>query len=74
MPKLPSISGKELIRALEQFGFAVKRQTGSHVILEHADGRMTVVPVHGKKDLPPGTLRGILRDIDISPRDLKNLL
>lgn len=74
MPKLPVISGKELVRILEQLGFTSVRQSGSHVIMEHADGRMTVVPVHGKKELPAGTLKAILRDIDVSADELRTIL
>lgn len=69
MPKLSPIPGKEVISALENEGFVIKRQSGSHVILQHMDGRFTVVPVHGSKDVPVGTLRAILRDIDISVQD-----
>lgn len=73
MPKLPVISGKELIRALEKFGFVSVRQSGSHVIMEHADGRVTTVPVHGKKGIPIGTLKAILRDVDVSPDNLREI-
>jgi predicted RNA binding protein YcfA (HicA-like mRNA interferase family) len=32
MSKLPNVSGRECIHALEKVGFYQKRQTGSHVI------------------------------------------
>jgi predicted RNA binding protein YcfA (HicA-like mRNA interferase family) len=35
-PKLPVVSGEELIRALEKFGYIRTRQKGSHVRLRHA--------------------------------------
>jgi len=62
MPRLPHVSGKEAIRALEKLGFVQVRQSGSHVILkkETTEGsRGCPVPVHD--ELAPGTLRGILR-------------
>jgi predicted RNA binding protein YcfA (HicA-like mRNA interferase family) len=74
MAKLPAVSGKVLVRALEKDGFVVHRKSGSHFLLEHSDGRITVVPVHGNKDLPTGTLRGILRDIEITAEQLQELL
>lgn len=74
MPKLPAVSGKKLVRVLEKEGFMVERQRGSHVLLEHPDGRIVTVPVHGNIDIPKGTLRGILRDIDITPQRLQELL
>lgn len=73
MVKLPVTSGKELVRILGKCGFVVARQTGSHVLLEHSDGRIAVVPVHANEDLPKGTLRGILRDIEITPDQLRDL-
>lgn len=74
MPKLPVISGKELVRVLEKLGFTPVRQSGSHVLIEHEDGRITTVAVHGKKEIPVGTLRAILRDIDITPDQLRDVL
>ncbi|WP_242045177.1 type II toxin-antitoxin system HicA family toxin [Anabaena catenula] len=35
MPKLPRISSKEAIRALERLGFYQVRQTGSHVVMKN---------------------------------------
>ena len=52
----------------------MQRQTGSHVLLEHSDGRVVVIPVHANKDLPKGTLRGILRDVEITPDQLRELM
>ena len=74
MAKLPAISGKSLVRALEKGGFVIRRQSGSHILLEHSDGRVTVVPVHGNRDLPMGTLKAVLRDIDITVEQLRELL
>jgi predicted RNA binding protein YcfA (HicA-like mRNA interferase family) len=46
-PRLPSVSARELIRALERAGFQVQRQKGSHATLRHPETRrVTVVPVH----------------------------
>jgi len=36
MPKLPRISSREAIRALERLGFKQIRQTGSHVVMKKA--------------------------------------
>jgi predicted RNA binding protein YcfA (HicA-like mRNA interferase family) len=56
-------------------GFIEHRQRGtSHLVLKHPDGRRTVVPIHPGYDIPKGTLRAILRDVDISPDVLMNNL
>ena len=74
MPKLPAISGKKLLRVLGRIGFALVRQAGSHAFVQHSDGRTATIPLHGNADLPTGTLRGILGDIDISLNELRKLL
>ena len=70
MPKLPRMSGRELIPLLELFGFIQIRQKGSHIILKKktADGEIgTVVPDH--KELAEGTMRGILKQAQITLND-----
>ncbi|GBL12696.1 hypothetical protein MSj_04216 [Microcystis aeruginosa Sj] len=47
MSKLRVISGAECVKALEQIGFAVERQRGSHMILVREAPKTTVsVPDH----------------------------
>lgn len=65
MPKLPVVSGRETIRALERAGFHVDEIEGSHHIMIGPGGRLSV-PVHGSRDLKPGTLRGIIRDAGLT--------
>ena len=74
MSRLPRISGEHVIRALRRTGFQEIRQRGSHVVLEHPDGRMTVVPLHRGEVIGPGLLKKILRDIEMSPDEFQNLL
>lgn len=67
MPKLPMVKDRELIRALKKLGFFQHPERGtSHIVLAHQDGRRAVVARHPGKDMPRGTLRGILHDIRIS--------
>ena len=73
MSKLPVVSGRKLIRALERVGFKIDRQRGSHVILFRADPP-TVVTVPNHRELDRGTLRAILRQADLSPSELGDLL
>lgn len=68
MTKLPRVSGRKCIRALERHGFRVRRQRGSHVILRRDEPfAQVVVPDH--KELDRGTLRGILRQAGVSVED-----
>jgi predicted RNA binding protein YcfA (HicA-like mRNA interferase family) len=53
---------RELLRFLRHSGYKEVRQSGSHVILEHAGKPMLVIPVHRGKDLPRGLFLRILKD------------
>ncbi len=68
MSRLPVISGKKCIKILEQFGFIVYRQRGSHVTLVRENPpNQTTVPLH--KELDRGTLKAILKQTNISAED-----
>lgn len=73
MPRLAVVRARNLIKILEKVGFYRVRQNGSHIFFTHADGRCTTVPVHSR-DIPSGTLRGILNDIDILKDEFSTLL
>lgn len=73
MPKLPIVSGKELIKAFGKIGFVFIRQRGDHVIMKHSDGRVVTVPL--KKEIKKGTLKkGILNPLNITVEELIGLL
>ena len=57
------VSAERLIRVLEQLGYEVTRQKGSHVRLRHgaSSGHVVTVPMHNPLKL--GTLRGILLEV-----------
>ncbi|MBI4699574.1 MAG: type II toxin-antitoxin system HicA family toxin [Deltaproteobacteria bacterium] len=73
MSRLPLVNGAAMCRLLEQVGFRRVRQRGSHVYMVHADGRATVVPVHGPEDLGRGLIRRILRDSALSVEEYLRL-
>jgi len=75
MPKLPRVSGAEVIRALEKLGFAQIRQRGSQVVLKRTDStgvRGCVVPLHS--ELATGTLRGVLKQAGVSVEEFMERL
>lgn len=73
MTRLPQLSGPDLVRALQSVGFTVRRQQGSHIIMRRDDPfAQTVVPNH--RQIDRGTLRAILRQIDLSADELIKLL
>jgi predicted RNA binding protein YcfA (HicA-like mRNA interferase family) len=72
--RLPRVTGREVVAALRKTGFEVVRIKGSHHLLQHPDGRGTVVPVHAGETIGPGLLAAILRDCEIERNDFIELL
>lgn len=64
-----------MVRALQDAGFELTHVRGSHHYLQLPDtAGLVVVPVHGNRDLPIGTLRAILRQADLTPDEFATLL
>jgi predicted RNA binding protein YcfA (HicA-like mRNA interferase family) len=70
MPKLPNVKGKQLLKILTRMGYKLDHIQGSHYILRFSSGKKTTIPIHGNKEIPKGTLLGILTDLDISKEEL----
>jgi predicted RNA binding protein YcfA (HicA-like mRNA interferase family) len=66
MPKLPRVSGAEVVRALQRLGFVVARQRGSHIVMRRGSSGC-VVPNH--QELKTGTLAGVLKQAGISAEE-----
>jgi predicted RNA binding protein YcfA (HicA-like mRNA interferase family) len=65
MPKIPrDISGRELARLLDKYGYKIVRETGSHIrlvsIYKETEHKITI-PDH--QPIKIGTLNSILHDI-----------
>ena len=73
MTKLPRISSRECIKALLKIGFEIDRQKGSHVIL-YRDNAYAKVIVPENRELPSGTLRAIIKSIDLTVDEFIELL
>ena len=74
--RIPAVSGRDTIRALERAGFTVVRIEGSHHRLVHPDDRTraTTVPVHGSNTLKRGTVRSILKQARLTVDEFRVLL
>jgi predicted RNA binding protein YcfA (HicA-like mRNA interferase family) len=74
--RLPIVGGRRTIHALTRAGFVINRITGSHhVLVFPGDPTRTVtVPVHGGRDLKPGTLRSIIRQAGLTVDEFVSLL
>ena len=65
--KLKNIRSKDVIKILEQNGFQIKRQSGTHIILRN-NGKIVVVPVR-HKTIPVGTLKSIEKQSGVNFRE-----
>jgi len=60
MASLPTLSGREVVRAFSRNGWELARQRGSHMILVKA-GHMATLSVPDHKEIAKGTLRSLIR-------------
>ena len=74
MSKLSPAKSDEVIKVLEKLGFKRIRQSGSHAVFYHTDGRWTTVPIHKGKDIAKGTLHKILKDAGLSNEEFRKIL
>ncbi|MBM3935241.1 MAG: addiction module toxin, HicA family [SAR202 cluster bacterium] len=76
MVRLPRISGKEMVRALQRAGFRIDRVSGSHHFLVHESGRAryAIVPVHAGQMLSPKVIHAILESTQLTKEELIDLL
>jgi len=70
--RLPLLSGREVLAALNRMGFREIHRKGSHIKMKHPDGRKIVFPFHDEVDRH--TLKGALKDAEIDIEEfMKNL-
>lgn len=75
MTRLPTLSARKLIKALEKAGFVADGQKGSHFFLRHPEKHLTTaVPVHGGADVDRALMKLILKQAGLSEDDFLKLL
>lgn len=73
MTGLPRVTARDVERALTKAGFQISHTRGSHRSYIR-EGTRVIVPLHGSRIIPPGTLRNMLRQAALSPEEFRNLL
>ncbi len=58
---------KDLVKLLKKDGFVFVRQSGSHAIFKKPGNKNIIVPIHSK-EIPKGTLYGILKDAGLKKK------
>ena len=75
MPRLPVVSGRGAVKALQRLGFFQDRQKGSHVVMKKVTpaGEIgCVIPMH--REVALGTLRSALRMAGVSVEEFTEAL
>lgn len=65
-----SVKAKRLLAALEKIGWRVKRQAGSHKILERAGWADVVFAFHDNEEIGPKMLSRMAKVTGLKPEDL----
>ena len=74
MPKLPIISGLDLVKVLSKRGYKICNMKGSHCSLILGEDMSTIVIIPLHKELKRGTLNSILKKTNISREEFMRLL
>ena len=74
-PRLPALTPRKVLAALNRAGFIVHHTRGSHYSLKHPDQpQLTVTVPYHNRDLKQGTLRSIIRQAGMTVEEFLNLL
>ena len=65
MPRLPRLTGREVVQVFESLGWEKVRQNGSHIILVR-EGHPATLSVPDHKEVAIGTLRSLIRGADLT--------
>jgi predicted RNA binding protein YcfA (HicA-like mRNA interferase family) len=74
MPKLPRVTARDTLRAIQADGWQVARSAGSHIHLSHTSKPGIVTVAMHPGTIPLGTLRSIIRQAGLTIDEFTNLL
>lgn len=61
MPRLPKLTGIELAKILEKFGFSYDHTKGSHMVYRNQGGKKITIPRHAGEEIGPGLFTRIIK-------------
>jgi len=73
MPKLPILSGREIVKVFECLGWEVARQRGSHIILVQ-EGHIATLSVPDHREVASGTLRSLIARANIEVEEFMSAM
>jgi predicted RNA binding protein YcfA (HicA-like mRNA interferase family) len=72
--KLPVVSGRDVVRALEKVGYVLDRQKASHMLMRESASPFRRITVPDHKEISRGTLRAITRHAGLTVEEFHSLL
>ena len=72
--ELPRLTAEQAMKIVVKSGFCLARQSGSHKIYKNPKGIRITIPYHKGKILHPKIVKSIIKDAEITPSLLKELL
>ena len=74
MSRLKLLPYRDLAKVAEAAGFAWVRCRGSHNTFRSSDGRIVVIPDHGKQVIVRPLLRKLMRDMGLTVEEYNRLV
>ena len=65
MATLPALSGQEVVRVFESFGWRIARQRGSHIVMIKP-GEIVTLSIPNHKEVAKGSLRSLIRSANLT--------
>jgi predicted RNA binding protein YcfA (HicA-like mRNA interferase family) len=69
--RFPVCTAKDVARVLRRHGFTLVSQKGSHQKWRHPNGRQVILPMHGNKPIPIGTMKSIIEGAGLTADDFR---
>jgi len=74
LSKLKLLPYRDLKKVAEKCGFEWARCVGSHNAFKNSEGKIVVLPDHGRQVIVRPLLRKIIKDLGISPEEYKKIV
>jgi predicted RNA binding protein YcfA (HicA-like mRNA interferase family) len=73
--RLRGLTYRDIVKRLKKLGFRFYRQgKGSHELwVRDNDGKVIPLPKHGSKEIRRGTVRAIIRELELTVREFMEL-
>lgn len=73
MPRVPRLSGREVVKVFQSLGWTEARRRGSHIILVR-EGHLATLSVPDHKEVAVGTLRSLIRSAGVTMDEFVSVL